>query len=747
VSLNAATTGPLLLSRYFGREAARAELLGIIERSRLVTLVGAPGCGKTRLSLELMIERAERGRESVGFVELAPVGEPSMVASAVAAALGVRDHPDRSADDALVETLADDNWLLVLDNCEHLLGAVAELATRLLRARPSLRIIATSRSALGMHGERVWRVPPLDSASAVELFRDRAGLDGPGSGSEESADGVIDLICRRLDGLPLAIELAAAWAGVLAPMEILDRLDRSLPLPSRRLRGTEPRHETMEATVEWSLRLLSPPAQLLFEQLSVFAGGFDLDAAQAVSTGDDVLDRLAPLVDHSLVLADTTTAATMRYRLLEPVRQCAEARLASAGECEVARRRHAEHYLQVARCIDAELRFHEPVSALTRLDEEEGNFRVALIWARRQADDIGLRLSTALAAPWAIRGRVNQARTWLDEMLERHAGAADRRLRASGLARASRLAWRQRDYQSTTALLEESLAIERELGDSPAVARRLRSLALVAIARGDLTEAERLCRQSVTIFRSQGDRYGLTLALAFLGMTLQLVGEREQAEIYATEALELHRVDRNVTAAIYSIASLAFGAIATGDITSLRTHIEEVAELLRTLRGKHEDPSWLWWTAAALAGAERRYHAALRLAGAAEATARRDGLQLHEQLRTRVLPWLDCARAQLGPARTNELGAEGARLTLDELIDEALRQPDHRTDPPLSPRELEIADLVAAGLTNSEIAERLVISTRTVESHVDHIKTKLGFARRARIVAWAIDRQNPRKYR
>jgi predicted ATPase/DNA-binding CsgD family transcriptional regulator len=747
VSLNAATTRPLLLSRYFGRDAARAELLGIIERSRLVTLVGAPGCGKTRLSLELVVHLAERCSADVRFVELAPVGESSMLASGVAAALGLRDQPDRSAEDALVEALADDNRLLVLDNCEHLLGAVAELAMRLLGACPSLRIVATSRSALGLRGERVWRVPPLDPGSAVELFRHRSGLDGPSAGSDRSADRVIDLICRRLDGLPLGIELAAAWAGVLTPMEIFDRLERALPLPSRHLRDTDPRHETMEATVEWSLRLLAPAEQLLFEQLSVFAGGFDLDAARAVATGDDVLDGLASLVDHSLVLADATTAETMRYRLLEPVRQCAEARLASRGARDAARHRHAEHYLQVARYIDAELRRHEPLSALSRLDEEEGNFRVALIWARRQADDIGLRLSTALAAPWAIRGRVNQARSWLDEMLEQHAGAADRRLRASGLARASRLAWRQRDYQLTTALLEESLAIERELGDSPAVARRLRSLALVAMARGDLTEAERLCRQSVSIFRSHGDRYGLTLALAFLGMTLQLVGEREQAEVYAREALDLHRVDRNVTAAIYSVASLAFGAIAAGDITRLRTHTAEVAELLRTLRGKHEDPSWLWWTAAALAGAERRYHAALRLAGAAEATARRDGLQLHEQLRTRVLPWLECARAQLGPAKTSELSAEGARLTLDELIDEALREPDRRTDPPLSPRELEIADLVAAGLTNSEIAERLVISTRTVESHVDHIKTKLGFARRARIVAWAIDRQNPRKYR
>jgi tetratricopeptide (TPR) repeat protein len=402
---------------------------------------------------------------------------------------------------------------------------------------------------------------------------------------------VIDRICRRLDGLPLAIELAAAWTRVLTPMEILDRLERALPLPSRPLRDVDPRQVTMEATVEWSLRLLAPADQLLFDQLSVFAGGFDLEAAQAVATGD-VLDGLASLVDHSLVLADPTTSERMRYRLLEPVRQCAESRLAARGERDAAGRRHAEHYLQVALCIDAELRRREPGAVLSRLDDEEGNFRVALIWARRQTDDLGL--ATALAAPWAIRGRVNEARAWLDGMLERHAGTADRRLRASGLARASRLAWRQRDYPSTTALLEESLAIEEELGDPVAVARHMRSLALVAMAQGDLTEAERLCRQSVSIFRSHGDRYGLNLALAFLGMTLQLAGEPEQAERCAREALDLHRLDGNVTAALYSIASLAFGEIAAGDIVGVRTHIAEVAELLRTLGGEHEDPSWLW---------------------------------------------------------------------------------------------------------------------------------------------------------
>jgi DNA-binding CsgD family transcriptional regulator len=285
-------------------------------------------------------------------------------------------------------------------------------------------------------------------------------------------------------------------------------------------------------------------------------------------------------------------------------------------------------------------------------------------------------------------------------------------------------------------------AWDRDLGDPLGVARRLRSLAIVAMAEGDLDEAERLCEQRVSVFRSHGDRYGLSLALAFLGMTFQLAGDTERADPCVREALDLIRGSGSITSALYSLGSISFGAIAAGDIAGLRVHTTELAGLLRTLGGKHEDPGWLWWTAAALASGEGRYRSALRLAGAADAIARQNGRHLHEQLGKQVMPWLERARAQVGPAKADQLSVEGSRLTLDELLDEALRHPVHRRHGPLSARELEIADLIAQGLTNGEIAQSLVISPRTVESHVDHIKAKLGFARRARIVAWALERES-----
>jgi predicted ATPase/DNA-binding CsgD family transcriptional regulator len=729
--------GVAWLTRLIGREGDARELVGMVDGVRLVTLVGAPGCGKTRLALEVGHRLADRYPAGVGFVELAPVGEGCLVASAVAAGLGIEDRPGRSAEDDLVEELSSEGLLVVLDNCEHVVGAVAALVARLLDGCPSLRVLATSRTALGLSGEQVWRVPPLGLAPAVELFRDRAGLSAPRVGPDPSSARVIEEICRRLDGLPLAIELAAAWSRVLTPTEILDRLEPAL-LRSH-VRDASPRQRTMEATLDWSYQLLEPAERLLFEQLSVFAGGFDFEAAEAVVPGGDALDGLASLVDSSLVLADPASGK-MRYRVLEPVRQYAEARLVARGLGDATRRHHAEHYLRVALRSEVKLRSSEAGPVLAHLAEDEDNFRVALGWARGHPDDLGLRLCTALAPSWAIRGRVNEGRVWLDEMLRRRGGTEDLGLRASGLARASRLAWRQRDYPSTRALLDESLAIGRTLDDPLSVARRLRSLALVAVAQGDLDEAGRLCEESVSLFRRHGDRYGLGLALAFLGMTLQLAGDTGAAAECVREALELNRANGSVTGSLYSLGSMCFGAIAAGDMASLRAHTVEVVDLLRTLGGNHEEPGWLWWTGVALASSEGRYRSALRLAGAADAVARRDGLQLHDQLRHQVQPWLERAQAELGSTQADPLAVQGSRLSPDELMDELLRDADHRHSSPLSSRELEIADLVAGGLTNREIAERLYISPRTVESHVDHIKAKLGFARRARIVAWALDR-------
>jgi predicted ATPase/DNA-binding CsgD family transcriptional regulator len=726
---------PVRLTRFFGRDAEGAAVENAVARARLVTLTGAPGCGKTRLGIELGARLAERFRDGVALVELAPIPDPGRVTSAVGLALGIDEEAGRPMADTLADALAGAELLLMLDNCEHVDAAAAELAGRVVAACPGVRILATSRIPLGLPGEQVWSVPPLERAPAVELFIDRARLAAGGIATDASARALVERICDRLDDLPLAIELAAAWTRVLTPGEILVRLDAALPLLATGARGASARQQTMEAAVEWSYRLLPAAEQQLFDRLSVFAGGFDLRAVEAVAAPEEALGGLSALVDHSLVVADPAPAGSMRYRLLEPVRQCGETWLADRGERDEIAGRHAVHYLEVARDADVGLRGGDRAPALERLEQEHGNFLLALEWARGGRSDLGLRLCASLAGFWELRGRVNDGRAWLDEMLT--IDAPDRRLRATALSRAARLAWRQQDHERARALLQESLAIVRDLGDDLAVARRLRSLALVAMSEDDAETAIRLCEQSAAIFRANDDEPGLVWALVFLGWARYVDGDFAGGDRHMCDALAVNRPAGSVAATVNALLGRAYGvsqANRPGNPAAQRTHL---VAALTTMRdeggGAVEEPDWLW-AGAGLAEAEDRVRSAFRLAGAAEALGRRGGTHTLAVIRP-LEASLESAARRIGRAAADRLKAEGARMSLDDLIAEAIAEPGAD---PLSPREREVAELVAQGLSNVEIATALVISKRTVESHVDHIKQKLGLRTRHQVMAWAM---------
>jgi predicted ATPase len=329
---------------------------------------------------------------------------------------------------------------------------------------PAVTVLATSRVVLGICGEHVCQVTPLDVAASSDLFVDRARLARTDFEVSDCDRVVIAEICERLDRLPLAIELTAAWTRVLTPSQLLDRLDSALPPLSAGGQATTDRQETMAATVTWSYRLLAPEDRELFDLLSVFAGSFDLAAVQTVggSADDDVLVGLASLVDHSLVVSEPA-GDEMRYRLLEPIRQCAEAGLIASGEEDTARRRHAEHYLDVATRCDRDLLAGRRGEALRTLERDEPNLVAALQWAKSEGAELGLRLAAALGLFWEIHGRVNDGRAWLDEMLM--IDTTDRGVRSIALYRAANLAWQQRDDPSARGMLQESLAIEREFGD------------------------------------------------------------------------------------------------------------------------------------------------------------------------------------------------------------------------------------------------------------------------------------------
>ncbi|MGH9209142.1 MAG: LuxR C-terminal-related transcriptional regulator [Acidimicrobiales bacterium] len=732
---------PARLTRFFGRDSERAGLEAVLSHERLVTLTGAPGCGKTRLGIEIGSRLASRFGDGVWFVELAPVVTPKLTANAVGTALGVGERPGRPMEDTLVEALEDRQLLLILDNCEHVVEAAAALAGRLLELCPAVRVLATSRMPLGLPGEQVWAVTPLELDAAVELFTDRARLASSDSPVDDVSRSLLTRICSQVDGLPLAIELAAAWTRVLSLRQIADRLDHAVGLLKSRARTPTARQATMEASVDWSYRLLPAADQQLFDRLSVFTGGFDLAAAEAVAgPGTDVLAGLTALVDHSLVLTEPASDDPMRYRLLEPVRQCGAAWLGARGETDALRRRHAEHYLAVAGRFDVELREDRRAVAFHRLEQEEGNLTAALAWAREQhRPDLGLRLGAALAQFWELRGRVNEGRAWLEDMLS--IDGADPDLRATALARAGRLAWRQRDYLQARALLEESLGLASEVGDQPGMARRLRSIALVVMSEGDPEGATRLCEQSVAIFRRHEDHRGLVWALIFLGLARITADDLIGGIAHIREALTLNCGLESLAATAYANLCLSHAAGRLGDVTAERAHLTDAVAALNQMGGVVEEPDWLW-AGAQLAASERRLHTALRVAGGAEALSRRSGSHLHERILAALSPRIDDVRAEVGPAVADRLAAEGSRMSVDELMAEAFAERDgavgDATADPLSPREREVAQLVGRGLTNGAIAEHLFISRRTVESHVDHIKHKLGLVSRNEVMAWVL---------
>jgi predicted ATPase/DNA-binding CsgD family transcriptional regulator len=724
---------PVQLTRFFGRESETAQLERLLADARLVTLTGAPGCGKSRLATEVGRRLAPRFRDGIWLVELAPVADPERIAGAVAFALDLGDRSGDSTLEAVVDALADRDLMLILDNCEHLAAAAAELVRRLIEGCPRVRVLATSRLALGLPGEQVWAVTPLAKAPAAELFVDRARLVSSDLQVNAGGREQIRRICDRLDGLPLAIELAAAWTRVLSLAQITERLDDTLALLTTS--RTSPRTATMEATIDWSYRMLRQAEQQLFARLAVFAGGFDLAAAAAVAWPDeDVLAELTALVDHSLVHTEPAPDGSMRFRMLEPLRQYAATALTTSGDGDLVRRRHAEHYLEVARRADAELSGDNRAAAMACFEQEESNVLTALHWARTQRTDLGPRLCAALAQFWELRGPAGECRALMEETLK--LGTADRRLRGTVLWRAATLAWRQQDYGRARSLLEDSLQIAHQLDDPLEVARRRCGLARVAMSEGDTASAAELCQQSIATFRARGENGDLAHALVELGWARYLTDDIDSGERHMREALSISRALGDDPAIALSLHGLAYGAQVAGDLASTRRYLVDAHAAVRDAGMTGSAPGWLW-ASAILAADEGRYESAMRLVGGAETLSRRRGSGFDDTLKRPLQPRLDRAAETIGAA-AGPLVAEGARMTWDDLIAEAIAQPGAVTNDPLSQREREVLGLVGHGLTNPEIADQLFISKRTVEAHVAHIKRKLGHRTRSEMIAWAL---------
>jgi predicted ATPase/class 3 adenylate cyclase len=534
---------PAQLSSFIGRKAEISGIRQVLADNRLVTLTGAGGAGKTRLAVQVAAEIATQF-DGVWYVDLAPITDPEVVPVTAARALRLPDQPGQQTTDVLLRFIRDRRMLIVLDNCEHLLDATAELVAALLGACPALTLLGTSREPIGVTGEVSWRVPSLSLADeAIELFSDRARRTRPEFRvTLENAEAVTE-ICRRLDGLPLAIELAAARVRALSPAEIVDSLHDQFRLLTGGARSAVRRQQTLRASVDWSHALLSEPEQVLFRRLAVFFGGFDVDAANAVAGNTDteryqVLDQLTLLVDKSLVVADDTRHGT-RYRLLETVRQYAQEKLRASGEADDVRARHRNHYTSVAATLQ-ELADSDYERRIERVEAEIDNLRAAFAWSRENADaEMAMDLASALQPLWLTRGRIQEGLSWLSAAL---AGDGPQSVDAS--------AARVRAHADKALLLtftgltdcrdeaEQALATARGLGEPALVVRTLTSCGALANPH-DRGVAGQLFAEATELARELGDSRSLAQIIALDWMTGRVLDEPAAAHVAAAEGLRI----------------------------------------------------------------------------------------------------------------------------------------------------------------------------------------------------------------
>jgi predicted ATPase/DNA-binding CsgD family transcriptional regulator len=808
---------PIQLTHFIGREQEAVHIKRLLTDARLLTLTGPGGCGKTRLAIEVAATLQDVYTDGICWAELAPLTDGQLVAQTVAAALDVRDQPGSAQDQVVASCLEGRRLLLLLDNCEHVIEACAALVDGLLRACPHLQCVATSREPLSIAGEVVYPVPPLalpgtemwvgsdDAALAdagllstlsqvesVSLFVDRATNLLPGFALTAETASPIAQICRRLDGIPLAIELASARVNVLSVEQIADRLDdRFGLLVSGQRTGVVPHHQTMRAAIDWSYDLLGPQEQTLLRRLAVFEAGCSLPMAEAVCSGagierSQVLDLLSSLVTKSLLLSDTVGRAEARYRLLETIAEYAQERLAAFGEGSRLRDRHLDWFVE--RVEETTTKLHGPYRKLwlAWLAEETDNLRAALRWALESGrTEAGLRLAAALYDPWIQRGHLREGRRWSQRLLAQAGEQTPPLLRAKVTSTVAHFSWNLGEYTLAREAAREAIELAEAAGDvgKPYLARLVMGRSSTLRAAGDLEGAFQMCARSIEMLREFGDEDGLVPALILQGVNATglerypLAGELlDEGEALACALGDAH----HVALALKVRGDLAYcegnyGQAREAYEQSMDRHLElgqasdtasaksglghvylQLGELARAQAlflestetqqsaGNRRGLAECLLGFGALAQVQGRAETAARLLAASVAQGGKGMLYAMPAQGRAYEHHLAAARAALSKAAFARAQQAGRLMTLEQAIDLALEA----TAPPagrradrggLTPRQLEVAALITQGKTNGEIAAELVLSKRTVEKHVANILAQLEVTNRAEIVRWGME--------
>ena len=814
----ALTNFPVQLTSFIGRGREIADVKRLLFSSHLVTLTGAGGSGKTRLAIQIANTVSETFVDGVWLVDLAPLREPVLVPQLVTLALGLRPAADQPLLETLLSFVRSKQLLLILDNCEHLRDACAQLAQGLLSQALELRILATSREPLAILGETIYPVSGLASPSvnaklednpqdlmqydAVRLFVERARAVSPNFNlTLENAWPTVE-ICRRLDGLPLALELASARVNVLTVQEITARLnDRLALLISGQRTGFEPRHHTLRAAIDWGYALLPVDEQVLLRRLAVFEAGCTLDTVEAICTEEGIasehtLDRISSLVSKSLVVADTIGRAQARYRLLETIREYAREKLDEAGETVQLCDRHLDLFL--GRAEEAAPKLNEAYQQLwlNWLEGEHDNLRAALAWALESGQiEAGLRIATSLVRFWEIRGFVQEGLAWFQRLLAQADERISPAVRANALVYASFLAMFLGKASTATAYGQEAVALVEAAGDqgNPILILALGSLGSGARAAGDYQTAYTLGNRTIQLLRDlSGPPFYLGMSLLAHGGVAIELGFYDIARASLDESLSIAREAGDAFRIAHALNSIGDLARCEQKYEDALTVYENSVALLREIGAQHDLGSVLHnlgHTCLHLGDIERAHllfresmaaHQGVQnVSGIAEcligfaAIALMRGLpavgarllsasstiggqriamaSVWHATRMEYEHYLELARMRLTEAELQAEQSAGRAMSLEQAVDYAENLPlkpgialataRSRPETPdgLTRRELEVAVLIGQGMTNGEIATELVLSKRTVETHVSHIISKLGLTSRAQIMRWAIE--------
>lgn len=740
----------------------------VVGGTRVLTLVGSGGCGKTRLALHVAARVLPAFPGGAWMADLAPITEAEQVQGVVAAAVGVREETQGRAIDAIARHLGDRRVLLVVDNCEHVLDAAAAAVEALVHTAPNVTVLATSRQILSIPGEESFRVPSLEVSpdgaiasslglpDALALFLDRARAVQPGYRPSEPQMHAIARICRDLDGIPLAIELAAARISSLSADQIAGRLNDRLSLLTRGSRTATPRQQTLRGAIDWSYSLLDREQKALFRRVAVFSGGFALAAVERVGAAEatdrpKVARLLSDLVDKSLVIAEEV-AGDQRYRLLEAIRQFGQEQLDGSGEAELLQRRHLCHFLQIAEEMEGQLTGAGLATALDQLELEYENFRKALDHAAREGrwTEV-LRFGAALWRFWERRGHGGEGRRWLAEALARTVDDPSP-LRLRAMIAAANLALDQGDLDAAAGLYWRCIALGASLGDIEAVARCHNNLGLIAERQGDYVAARDRFEQALGIARGLGHAWGIATTLNNLGAALKKTGDLQSAQERYEESLGIFRRLGEPWGTAMSLCDLGRLALERGEHARAGSLLRESLRLRRKLKDPEGAAEGLE-RLAALAAAGGDGGRAARLFGAAEALREAIGVPVppDEAAEQRVIVAVVERRA--GSATFVAAWTAGRELGFDQAVAYALAEASSRPVPGtptpsisgpslartelLTPREAEVVQLIAKGLTARQIGQQLHLSPRTVQKHEEHVRGKLDLPNRAALAAWA----------